>query len=1111
MNSSGSSLTHWFNFSEPIDLFMLDLGSNRTSKQSFIHSSLDLPENVINYSLLIPRVLNASSVYVCPDATTIEEVSATCSNVYSLGFDQTIQGTNLLSVQINGKDYYEVSGSLGTGGGEGNPPTLTNLAVSPTSGDDSQLYNFTINYTDIENDSAGLVRLELNGANNYSMSEANFSDTDVTNGKIYYYETTLVADNYSAKVFAKDEANVLVNSSTILAPNVSQGSTPGIVDVFVWTSDNNYTNQDIYCNFTEVGSTTTSAVVWDVDGAYVPNLYLPMKGGSSNALLDVSFNNNSASCTTTCPTFNVSSGPQGFGGLNFAGSPTEDYFEYSDGPLFDITNLTLAVWIKTNSITETAQFVLEKGLEDDDSYGFGVHLDELFLEYNNTEVHFETSSNADIVVGDWTHIAWRVNGSTLDYFVDGVNVETDSLPELLKLTNYDVRVGSQRLSGSTYGFDGDMAELMFFNRSLSDDQIVSIYSSSLDIIVSAETTIGDNWTCSVIPFDNTSVGSIWNSTSNITVQENPPVVNLVSPFNNFIDNGGISVNITFVANATDDLGLMNCSLWTNTSGSWEKNLTNTVSGLSNETSFLLENISEGSYVWNVNCMDNNSNRVFAISNRSFSVDAQIDTIPYVVLTNPSANYENDATQFVHLNFSANVTEDKNLTNCSLWTNSTGVWQINETKVVSGTSASLVFEKINLNQISFIWNIACYDNASQESFAFDNRSVLLNWIYPPEVIPGNLNATSPFITDSDNLTCNYGLNGSAHSGVVSWRNDGAPYALLQFPFDGNESNALLDFSGNSYHAVASENSPVWKKNASKFDIGVFKYAEEAHALTIENVSEFNSPTAFTVMAKVLRDVDYSSDGYNNIYFVFFSKPNFAIGTGSAVQSDPGDIEIFLDTAGTDSFTYDANFQTNLWYDIAVTYDSSDTNELKLYLNGSLVQEWSTPSGSVVSSLANISVGEGSNGDGNWHGYIDCLYAFNRSISPEEIAEFASSDCASSNVLVSNATSPGDNWSCVVNAFSYLQKDEPWTSNYLWINPDDTCSYLGTGDWIIDCADNCSFSTPVDVGGNDVSIIGHGNIVVDAVNISNFQSMFIQGESSVNRCEVYCVNGGCFSSN
>lgn len=76
------------------------------------------------------------------------------------------------------------------------------------------------------------------------------------------------------------------------------------------------------------------------------------------------------------------------------------------------------------------------------------------------------------------------------------------------------------------------------------------------------------------------------------------------------------------------------------------------------------------------------------------------------------------------------------------------------------------------------------------------------------------------------------------------------------------------------------------------------------------------------------------------------------------------------------------------------------------------------------------------------------------------------------------------------------------------PTDTCTY-SSGNWEVDCSDDCSISSPVDVGGNDISIIGTGTFET-SVDISNYGLLHIEGTDSSNICKVTCSGGGCFTS-
>jgi hypothetical protein len=96
----------------------------------------------------------------------------------------------------------------------------------------------------------------------------------------------------------------------------------------------------------------------------------------------------------------------------------------------------------------------------------------------------------------------------------------------------------------------------------------------------------------------------------------PPTVILVSPADDYEDIDG---NITFSCNATDDIGLNNLTLWTNISGTWQANETNTITGTANETSFYLTGIDNGTYLWNCQANNTNGDSDFDDTNNTFSV------------------------------------------------------------------------------------------------------------------------------------------------------------------------------------------------------------------------------------------------------------------------------------------------------------------------------------------------------------------------------------------------------------------------------------------------------------------------------------------------------------
>ena len=80
-------------------------------------------------------------------------------------------------------------------------------------------------------------------------------------------------------------------------------------------------------------------------------------------------------------------------------------------------------------------------------------------------------------------------------------------------------------------------------------------------------------------------------------------------------------------------------------------------------------------------------------------------------------------------------------------------------------------------------------------------------------------------------------------------------------------------------------------------------------------------------------------------------------------------------------------------------------------------------------------------------------------------------------------------------------------YMVVNydlPVDTCTYSGSGNWNINCSDNCMIDSPVVGDGSNITIIGDGHMTITR-DITNFKNKFISGGSG--HCTVTCINGRC----
>ncbi|MDP2946482.1 MAG: hypothetical protein Q8N88_00045, partial [Nanoarchaeota archaeon] len=121
-----------------------------------------------------------------------------------------------------------------------------------------------------------------------------------------------------------------------------------------------------------------------------------------------------------------------------------------------------------------------------------------------------------------------------------------------------------------------------------------------------------NWgTCggSYIGPTNETCNGIDDNCNNITDEDNVcgnyPNVTLIFPTDNYVDDTG---NLTFNCSVTDDSKLANITLWHNLNGSdyLHPNETEIITGVSNSTTWIINNIGIGNYIWNCLAYDNDS-------------------------------------------------------------------------------------------------------------------------------------------------------------------------------------------------------------------------------------------------------------------------------------------------------------------------------------------------------------------------------------------------------------------------------------------------------------------------------------------------------------------------
>jgi len=222
-------------------------GNNYTMTQANI-SDTDYTDGCIFY---YASILNQVGVY---------QFNFTTSD----GLYTDISGTSIVTVQLT------------------NPPTLTSGQVNPQQGVIFlSIFNFTVNYIDIDNHAPSFVNITLDGTN-YTMTKVNPSDTDYTDGCLYNYTVALGQLGLFEFNFSTADLYYSFNTGSFTV-NVTQANPPtltntqvdpisGQLGVTLFNFSVNYTDSDnlapLFVNITLDGVNYTMSKASPADNNY---------------------------------------------------------------------------------------------------------------------------------------------------------------------------------------------------------------------------------------------------------------------------------------------------------------------------------------------------------------------------------------------------------------------------------------------------------------------------------------------------------------------------------------------------------------------------------------------------------------------------------------------------------------------------------------------------------------------------------------------------------------------------------------------------------------------------------------------------------------------------
>ena len=299
------------------------------------------------------------------------------------------------------------------------------------------------------------------------------------------------------------------------------------------SSPGNLSDDDLTATFTSSNAVETATAWWN-DGTYINSVYLPFEAGATNALLDFSGRHNDAYLSgfpDQVPTWDATGGHNGSGGMIFDGGD----FLIVDNAIGINSDYTKTAWIYMTG--DDFRNIISSTTNGATDHHFKVDPDSI-LNAGHSFGFAIVEDDVKLVEDTWYFVAVSFDFSTgeMILYKDGVEVDWGIVPqELRSIPGTSVHIGAR---DEQWGWKGRMDEPKVFNRALSPEQIMSLYTTN-NLLLAQETDGLDGWAVDVTPFSATEVGATYESN----------IINIIIPQINGLTLSATSPDVL----TTDDL------------------------------------------------------------------------------------------------------------------------------------------------------------------------------------------------------------------------------------------------------------------------------------------------------------------------------------------------------------------------------------------------------------------------------------------------------------------------------------------------------------------------------------------------------------------------------
>jgi hypothetical protein len=291
-------------------------------------------------------------------------------------------------------------------------------------------------------------------------------------------------------------------------------------------SGNDYYTDDLTATVTPVDNSTLKNIInWKKDGTSITVLNMPFEGhtgSEGSTALDYSPYGNSG--TVDGADWSPTAGYDGFGAYSYVRLST-DKISLGDLDVFESTEaISLHAWIKMSTSGEFQWIISNEDNSGNSGYNLFVRSSDIpSFETRNATSGGNVNGITNVSDGAWHNLVGTYNGTVSKIFVDGVLEGTTNYTGGIGTNTNPLLIGTRGFSPDTgfYSFDGQIDEVLIFNTSISDQQVLALYNNRTDLIVSDETSIGDTWQACATANDGTEDSA--EACSNIITIQGLPI------------------------------------------------------------------------------------------------------------------------------------------------------------------------------------------------------------------------------------------------------------------------------------------------------------------------------------------------------------------------------------------------------------------------------------------------------------------------------------------------------------------------------------------------------------------------------------------------------------